>query len=122
VPASGTVALPRGIYVVPTATTGLLASGVTWPSNPPLLSTLGSPFNPNQFTGTPFASPATAYYLEFKADGTITQMGTQTYARLLVATATLTNNIPQFNNSGAVRGLLIRPSGAVTFVNDAASF
>jgi prepilin-type N-terminal cleavage/methylation domain-containing protein len=122
IPVGGAVALPRGIYVIPTATNGLLAAGVTWPSNPPLLSTLGAPFNPVQPVGTPFASPATAYYIEFKADGTVTQMSTQSYVRLLVATATLANNIPQFNNSAAVRGLLIRPSGAVTFVNDALSF
>ena len=122
VPVGATVSLPRGIYVVPPTTTGLLAAGVVWQSNPPLLSTLGNPFNPLQPAGTPFATPATAYFLEFKADGTVTQVGTQSYARLLVATATLANNLPQFNNAAAVRGLLIRPSGAITFVNDAASF
>ena len=122
VPASPAVALPRGIYVVPPTTNGLLAQGVVWPTNPPLLSTLGNPFNPNQPTGTPFASPATAYFIEFKADGTVTQVGTQPYARLLVATATLANNLPQFNNQNSVRGLLIRPSGAVTFVNAATDF
>ncbi len=116
------VALPRGIYVVPPSTTGLLVQGVVWPSNPPLLSTLAGPFNPIQPTGTPFASPATAFYLEFRADGTVTQVATQQFARLIVATASVANNLPQFNNASAVRGLLIRPSGAVTFANDDRSF
>ncbi|WP_414664386.1 Tfp pilus assembly protein FimT/FimU [Horticoccus sp. 23ND18S-11] len=121
VPVGAAVVLPRGIYVVPTSTAGLLAAGVTWPTNPPLLSTLGNPFNPGQAAGTPFGN-STAYFLQFNADGSIQQMGTQAYARLLVATAVLSNNVPQFNNAGAVRGLLIRPSGGVTFANDANSF
>lgn len=122
VPASAVVTLPRGICVVPASVTGLLAAGVTWPSNPPLLSTLGAAFNPGQVTGTPFATPATAFYLEFRADGTCPQVGSQSYARLLVGTTTLSNNQPQFTNNAAVRGLIIRPSGAITFVNDAANF
>jgi prepilin-type N-terminal cleavage/methylation domain-containing protein len=122
VAASAVVELPRGIFVVPTAVNGLLAAGVVWPANPPLLSTLGAPFNPAQVAGTPFASPATAFFIEFRADGTCTQ-AQSAYARLLVATATLSAaNLPQFNNAAAVRGLLIRPSGSVTFVNDAANF
>lgn len=120
VPVGAAVSLPRGIYVVPPSTSGLLAAGVTWPTNPPLLSTLGNLISANQPTGTPFGT-STAYWLEFRSDGTITQM-TPPYIRLLVATAALSNNSPQFNNSGAVRGLLIRPTGAVTFVNDANSF
>jgi prepilin-type N-terminal cleavage/methylation domain-containing protein len=123
VPASGAISLPRGIYVVPTAVNGLLAAGVVWPSsNPVLLSTLGGPFNPAQPVGTPF-SGGTAFFIQFNADGTVPQVGTQPYARLLVSTAALSAaNLPQFNNAAAVRGLVIRPSGAVTFVNDANSF
>jgi hypothetical protein len=121
-PVGSAVTLPRGVYVVPPTTTGLLAAGVIWPSNPPLLSTLAGPFNPAQPTGTPFGTPGTAYFLEFKADGTVTQIGTQAYGRLLVATGTSANNVPQFNNAAAVRGLLIRPTGAITFVNEATSF
>jgi hypothetical protein len=120
-PVGSAVSLPPGIYVVPTSTAGLLAAGVVWPTNPPLLSTLAGPVSPNQTVGTPFGN-TTGYYLQFNPDGTIQQMGSQSCARLLVATATLANNVPQFNNGGAVRGLLIRPSGGVTFVNDAASF
>lgn len=120
VPVGAAVSLPRGIYVVPPSTSGLLAAGVSWPTNPPLLSTLGNLISANQPTGTPLGT-STAYWLEFRSDGTITQM-TPPYIRLLVGTGALSNNIPQFNNSGAVRGLLIRPTGAVTFVNDANSF
>jgi prepilin-type N-terminal cleavage/methylation domain-containing protein len=116
------VTLPRGVYVVPTSTTGLLASGVVWPSTPPLLSTLSGPTNLGQVTGTPFGAPAMAFTVQFNPDGTVTQVGTQPYARLVVATAVLANNIPQFNNSGSVRGLLVRPTGALTFVNDALGF
>ena len=121
VPVGSAITLPRGIYVVPTSTSGLLAAGVVWPTNPPLLSSLGNPFSPNQAVGTPFGN-STAYYIQFNPDGTIDQVGSQAYARLLVSTAALANNVPQFNNGGAVRGLLIRPSGGVTFVNDANSF
>ena len=121
VPVGSAEALPRGIYVVPTSTAGLLATGVVWPTNPPLLSSLGGPESPNQIVGTPFGN-STAYFIQFNADGTIQQVGSQSYARLLVATAALANNVPQFNNGGAVRGLLIRPSGGITFVNDANSF
>ncbi len=127
-PASGVVSLPRGIYVVPTATNGLLAAGVIWPSNPPLTSTLAAALPHGQPTGTPFATPATAFYIEFLPDGTCSQVPSvsptqPSYARLLVGTASLSAaNLPQFNNSGAVRGLVIRPSGSVTFINDATSF
>jgi prepilin-type N-terminal cleavage/methylation domain-containing protein len=120
-PVGSAVSLPRGIFVVPTSTAGFLAAGVVWPTNPPLLSTLAGPVSPNQVVGTPFGNN-TAYYIQFNPDGTVQQVGSQAYARLLVATGALANNIPQFNNAGAVRGLLIRPSGGVTFVNDATSF
>jgi hypothetical protein len=116
------VSLPTGIYVVPPVVTGLVAAGVVWPANPPLLSTLAGPFNPVQPVGTPFGN-ATAFFLQFNADGTLPQVGAQPYARLLVGTAARSAaNLPQFNNAGAVRGLLIRPSGGVTYVNDANSF
>ncbi|MBL9201855.1 MAG: hypothetical protein JNL39_15195, partial [Opitutaceae bacterium] len=123
VSASSAVSLPRGISIVPPNVSGLLAANVVWSSsNPTLLSTLGGPFNPAQPVGTPFAG-GTAFFIEFRADGTVVQVGTQPFARLLVATAAISPaNLPQFNNAAAVRGLVIRPSGAVTFVNDATSF
>ena len=118
------VLLPAGICVVPPNTSGLLAAGVIWPSNPPLTSTLGAATGLAQPTGTPFGGAATAFTLQFNPDGTIPLLEQQrvAYARLVVATAALANNLPQFNNAGAVRGLLIRPTGAVTFVNEAVGF
>jgi type II secretory pathway pseudopilin PulG len=114
--------LPRGVYVVPPSTAGLLASGVTWPSNPPLVSTLRGPIALTQPAGTPFGTGATAFVVEFAADGTIAQIGALPHARLVVATAARANNLPQFNNNGAVRGLILRPTGALTFVNQAIGF
>lgn len=116
------VYLPRGVYVVPTNTTGLLASGTVWPSNPPLVSTLRGPINLGQPTGTLFGGAATAWVVEFSADGTVAQIGTQAFSRLVVGTAVLNNNVPQFNNAGAVRGVLLRPTGGLTFVNEALGF
>jgi prepilin-type N-terminal cleavage/methylation domain-containing protein len=116
------VYLPRGVYVVPNPTSGLVVSGVTWPANPAPVSTLSSGFNPGQPVGTPF-NAATAYYLEYSADGTlVTTLSNQVNSKVVVATATINNNLPQFNNPGAVRGLLLRPTGGVTFVNDPTGF
>jgi hypothetical protein len=118
--------LPRGVYLVPTSTTGLLASGVTWPTNPAPLSTLNSGFSLNSASapiGTAF-SGATLLWFGFNPDGSISGTVTITpYAKLVVATGALSStSLPAFNNAGAVRGVLTRPTGAVTFVNDAASF
>jgi prepilin-type N-terminal cleavage/methylation domain-containing protein len=118
--------LPRGVYLVPTSITGLLASGVTWPTNPAPLSTLNSGFSLNTTSapvGTVF-NGATLLWLGFNPDGSISgTVNVQPYAKLVVATGALSSSsLPAFNNAGAVRGVLIRPSGAVTFVNDAASF
>ncbi len=122
IPAGSPAVLPRGVYVVPPSTAGLLASGVTWPSNPPLVSTVRGPIGLAQRPGTPFGTGATAFVLEFAADGTIAQIGALPHSRLVVATAAQANNLPQFNNSAAVRGLILRPTGAVTFVNQAIGF
>ena len=121
-PAGNPVSLPRGVCFVPNSVSGLLASGISWPANPPLLSTVpAGTVNPAQPSGRPF-SGGTGYYIEFKPDGTVTQVGSASYIRLVVATAALVNNVPQFTNNAAVRGVLLRASGAVTLVNDAASF
>ncbi len=119
------VYLPRGVYLVPPSTAGLLAPGVTWATNPAPLSTLNSGFTLPAAAapvGTPF-NGATLFWLGYNPDGSV-NAGTaaQPYAKLVVATATVANNLPAFNNPGAVRGVVIRPSGAVMFVNDAASF
>ncbi len=121
VAAGAPVYLPRGIYVVPPSTTGLLASGVVWPANPSPVSNLGTAANPGQPTGTPFNGANTVFFLQFNADGTFTPP-TQPYVKIALATGTVANSVPQFNNAGAVRGVLLRPSGAVTFVSDATGF
>lgn len=114
--------LPRGVYVVPPSTAGLLAGGVTWPSNPPLVSTLRGPIALTQPAGTPFGTGATAFVVDFAADGTIAQVGALPHSRLVVASAARATVLPQFNNNAAVRGLILRPTGAVTFVNQAIGF
>jgi len=119
-PVGPPVYLPRGVFVVPTSTSGLLASGVVWPTSPALTSTLSGPVGHNQPQTAPMGNNA-AYYIQFGPDGTITP-APGVYGRFLIGTAALANNVPAFNNSGAVRGILIRPSGSVTFVNDATSF
>jgi prepilin-type N-terminal cleavage/methylation domain-containing protein len=123
--AGNPVYLPRGIYVVPAVTTGLVATGVIWPTNPAPVSTLTNGFVipvSSAPAGTPF-NGATSSWIAYTADGTLsTTLGTQTTAKLVVATATVANGLPQFDNAGAVRGLVLRSSGAVTRANDAGSF
>lgn len=118
------VLLPTGVCVVPPTTAGLLATGVTWPSNPPQVSTLRGPIGLRQtVAGTAFGGTATAYVVDFTPQGTITQVGTSTHSRLVVgATLVSTNSRPAFYDANAVRGLLLRPTGAVTFVNQASGF
>ena len=121
------VYLPRGVYLVPTPIAGLLASGVTWPTNPAPLSTLNSGFVLNSTSAPPGTvfNGATLFWIGYNADGTINvTLGTQPYAKLVVATGVLSSsNLPAFNNPGAVRGVLIRlGTGAITYVNDAQSF
>jgi prepilin-type N-terminal cleavage/methylation domain-containing protein len=122
-PVGPPVSLPQGVYLVPTSTSGLLAAGVVWPTSPVLTSTLSGPVGHGQPQTAPMGNNA-AYYLQFGPDGTVVSpplVGTA-YWRLTVSTAALASNVPAFNNSGAVRGVLIRPSGSVTFVNEATSF
>ena len=121
-PVGNAVYLPRGVYVVPTLTAGLVATGVVWPTNPqPVSKTLGTDVSPSQLAGTPFFGATSVFYIEFQADGSIKPVSAP-YTQLAVATGTVANNLPAFNNPGAVRGIIIRPSGAVSFVNDASSF
>ena len=109
---------------MPNSTTGLLAAGVTWLTNPAPLSTLGSGSITAQPAGTAFFNAAAVSFVEFRADGSLNTgaAATTPYVKLVVTSGTLANNVPQFTNSAAVRGLLIRPTGAISFVNDAASF
>ena len=116
------VYLPRGVYVVPPSTNGLLAPNVLWPTNPPLESTLTPVRDPRQPAGTPFADIASVLVLEFKTDGTPTLPNGEPHGRVVLATAVLNAGVPHFNNAAAVRGILIRPNGAISFANDASAF
>ncbi len=122
VPVGSPVYLPRGVFLVPTPTTGLLAAGVVWPTNPAPLSTLGTAANPNQPVGTAFNGAGTVFFLQFNPDGSLSPAANP-YIKLALTTGGFAaNNLPAFNNANAVRGLIIRPSGAVSFVNDASGF
>lgn len=119
-PVGSPVSLPSGICIVPTTTTGLLATGVVWPANPAPVSTFLTA-TPARYiiAGDPATSATDTYYaLQFTPDGVITPAA----AKLAVATTTVTNGLPQFTNAGAVRGLAFRTSGAVTRVNEPSSF
>jgi len=121
-PAGSPVFLPRGIFLVPPSTAGLLASGVVWPANPAPVSTVDSDTNPRQPAGAAFDGASTVYYVEFTPDGAPAQSRGAAYATLAVSTAATVNGLPQFNNPGAIRGLLLRSSGAIGFANDPGSF
>jgi type II secretory pathway pseudopilin PulG len=121
-PVGSPVYLPRGVFVVPPTTNGLLASGVTWAVNPAPVSSLVTGTIPNQLAGTPFFNVATVFFIEFKADGSLTPVPAP-YTKLAVTTGGVgLNGLPAFNNANAVRGVLIRPTGAVTYVNEATAF
>ena len=122
-PAGAPVYLPRGTYLVPATTAGLLAAGVTWATNPAPVSTpIGTGTNPGQPVGTAFNGASTTFFVEFKADGSINPAANP-YIKLVVTTGALAStNLPAFNNAFAVRGVLIRPTGAVSFVNEATGF
>ena len=116
------VYLPRGVYVVPNSTAGLLAAGVIWPANPqPVSKTLGTDGAPTTAQGNPFFGASAVFYVEFQPDGSV-KPASSPYTQIALSTATLSNNTPQFNNPGAIRGVIIRPNGAVSFVNEPAGF
>jgi type II secretory pathway pseudopilin PulG len=117
------VYLPRGVFFVPPTTTGLLAAGVAWPANPAPISTpLGNGGSPAQPAGTAFSGVNTTFFVEFRADGSLNPAANP-YIKLVVTTGGIgTNNLPAFNSANAVRGVLVRPSGAITYVNDATGF
>jgi hypothetical protein len=122
-PVGNPVYLPQGVFIVPSATAGLLAQGVTWPANPaPVSSFTNTSAFTGQPTGSPFANATAVYFLQFAADGTMTPAVTP-YFKIAVTTGGLsTTNLPSFNNQFAVRGLIIRPSGAVSYVNETSGF
>lgn len=112
------VSLPRGTYVVPALTNGLIATGVIWPTSPAPISTLLPAARYTVVGDTATTATDTYFALEFSANGTVLPGS----AKLAVATAASANNLPVFNNAGTVRGLLIRSSGAVTRVNEPGGF
>jgi hypothetical protein len=116
------VYLPRGVFLVPSSVSGLLASGVTWPANPAPLSSFGSDGSPGQPAGTAFNGANAVFYIQFSADGTVTPTANP-YLKLVLTTGGLSSaNIPAFNNAAALRGLIIRPNGAVSYVNAPTDF
>ena len=133
-PIGPALTLPRGIYLVPPTTAGFIAAGVVWPTNPAPRSTLNTRINYTLVTRASDTAPSipiipafgSAYWIQFRPNGSLEapDLAGQPYPKLAIATATLSaTNSPLFNNPGAVRGLIIRPAtGAVTYVNEAASF
>ena len=97
VPVGSPVYLPRGVFLVPTPTTGLLAAGVVWPTNPAPLSTLGTAANPNQPVGTAFNGAGTVFFLQFNSDGSLSPAANP-YIKLALTTGGFAaNNLPSFN-------------------------
>jgi prepilin-type N-terminal cleavage/methylation domain-containing protein len=129
-PIGPALTLPRGIYLVPPTTAGFIAAGVVWPTNPAPRSTLNTRINYTLVSGNAPLIPifGSSYWIEFLPNGSLRSdaalLAGQPYPKLAIATAALSaTNSPLFNNPGAVRGLIIRPAtGAVTYVNEAASF
>lgn len=123
VPVGSPTYFPNGIYLVPPTTNGLLAAGVTWPTNPaPISSPVGTAGNPNQPNGTAFFGASTVFFVEFKADGSLNPAASP-YTKLVVTTGALgTTNLPAFNNANAVRGIRIRPNGSISYVSEATGF
>lgn len=128
------VLLPAGTFIVPPATAGLTAAGVIWPTNPAPVSNLPAPVRfppagqtPGNLTfsaGTPWNTTTAitqAYLIQFTSDGSILP-ATTPYLKIAVTTGGYANNLPSFNNQFALRGLIIRPSGSITYVNDATGF
>jgi len=64
-----------------------------------------------------------AYFLEFDSTGAITTNATANPTKIALTTAVLAASaVPRFNNAAAVRGLVVRKSGAISFVNEATGF
>ena len=126
------VVLPAPICIVPPSAVPTVA-GVVWPNNPataPVSSFPAVPLTAFSVRGQS-AAPArlfggagggVAYYLQFEADGAVATT-TANPTKIALSSAVIAPALPpQFNNPRAVRGLVIRKSGAVTLVNDATGF
>ena len=63
------------------------------------------------------------YYVEFGPDGSITSPANLNPGKIAVSTAILQPTaVPKFNNKDAVRGVILRKTGAVAMVNEATGF
>lgn len=130
------VVLPSPICVVPPSPVPAnhLNTGIVWNNNPAtgpvsiFSPTILTNFNirgqvggPNQLFGG--VGGGRAYYLEFDPTGAITTNATANPTKIALTTAVLAASaVPRFNNASAVRGLLVRKSGAISFVNEATGF
>lgn len=135
VAASDPVTLPAPISIVPPppVPTNHLRSGVSWNNNAAIgpvstaLVTQQTGFayagqngqNANQYFGT--IGNGRVHYLEFAPDGTIVT-GTNPKKIALTTAVLAANALPQFNNAYAVRGLVLRPTGAISLVDEANGF
>ncbi len=129
------VVLPAPICVVPPSVLAThLNTGVVWNNNvatgpvsvfsPTILSNFnirGQVGGQNQIFGG--VGGGRAYYLEFDPTGAITTNATTNPTKIALTTAVLAASaVPRFNNASAVRGLFVRKSGAISFVNEATGF
>ncbi len=133
------VTLPASICVVPASPvpTTHLRSGVTWNNNTATgpvstlntatgFSMIGQSVLPGgrsnaQYFGV--SGSGRVLYLEFDGTGAVVSNTSANPTKIALTTAVLAPNaLPQFNNANGVRGLLIRKSGGISFVNDATSF
>jgi type II secretory pathway pseudopilin PulG len=130
VAAGDPVTLPLPICIVPPAPIPAthLGTGVAWNNNvatgpvSTLVVATGFSYrgqataNATQFFGVQ-GQNGRILYVEFGPDGSVTP------TKIAVTTAVMrAGNTPQFNNASGVRGLWVRRSGAISFVNDATSF
>ncbi|MDO8542867.1 MAG: prepilin-type N-terminal cleavage/methylation domain-containing protein [Opitutaceae bacterium] len=135
VAAGDPVTLPAPISIVPPppVPTNHLRAGVTWNNNRNMgpvstaLQTLDSfsyASQSNQPANRYFGTTRTngrVHFLQFAADGTVTTG--QNPSKIALTTAVLAANaLPQFNNNRAVRGLLIRRTGAISLVDESTGF
>lgn len=130
------VLLPAPICVVPASPVPAnhLRTGVTWLNNPTTgpVSTLavlgsftyrgqGTTGAANQFFGT--TGTGRVFYLEFDSTGAVVSNTSANPTKIALTTAVLQpSQVPQFNNASAVRGVLVRKSGAIALANEAAGF
>lgn len=132
--AGSPVMLPSPICVVPPrpVPNSHLPPGVTWNNNaatgPVSNVEVDSSFHylghaaatMHQFFGVAGAA-GRVFHLEFGPDGRIQQAGTDP-AKIALTIGAPGGDAPQFNRPHAVRGVIVRRSGAITRVNDPTGF